>query len=116
MEASVDLVEEMSRYDPLLLAVEDLHWADDLSLAVLTALVRRAAVSRFGVIGSLRLSPRPAALDRLLEVVRDGGGRHVRLDSLDEVDVYALASSLTGAAAGEGCGSGCGRRLGIRCS
>jgi hypothetical protein len=61
-----------------------LYWADDLSLAVLMALVRRAAVSRYGVIGSLRLSPRPAALDGLLEVVRDGGGRHARLDSLDE--------------------------------
>jgi class 3 adenylate cyclase/DNA-binding CsgD family transcriptional regulator len=102
VEASVDLVEDMSRHDPLLVAVEDLQWADDLSLAVLMALVRRAAVSRYGVIGSLRLSPRPATLDRLVEVVRDGGGRHVRLDSLDEVDVYALASSLTGAAAGEG--------------
>jgi class 3 adenylate cyclase len=57
VEASVDLVEDMSRHDPLLVAVEDLHWADDLSLAVLMALVRRAAVSRYGVIGSLRCRP-----------------------------------------------------------
>ena len=102
VEASVDLVEEMARHDPVLVAVEDLHWADDLSLAVLIALVRRAGVSRYSVIGSLRPSPRPTALDRLLEVVRGGAGRHVRLGSLDEVDVNALASALTGAAPGEG--------------
>ena len=97
-EACVELVEAMTSARPLLLAAEDLHWADDLSLGVLTAIVRRAGVSRFGVVGTLRPSPRPPALDRLLEVIRDGCGRHVRLDALDEVDVQALASALTGAA------------------
>ncbi len=100
VEASVDLVEEMARHDPLLVVAEDLQWADDLSIAVLIALVRRAGVSRYSVIGSLRPSPRPTALDRLLEVVRGGAGHHVRLGSLDEVDVNALASALTGAAPG----------------
>jgi DNA-binding CsgD family transcriptional regulator len=97
-EACVELVEAMTSAQPLLLAAEDLHWADHLSLAVVTALVRRAGVSRFSVVGTLRPSPRPPALDRLLEVVRDGCGRHVRLEALDEVDVQALASALTGAA------------------
>ena len=98
IEASVDLVEATARTQPVLIVAEDLHWADDLSLGVLTAIARRVPVSRFSVIGSLRPSPRPVPLDRLLEVVRDGPGRHVRLGALDDVDVYALASSLTGAA------------------
>jgi hypothetical protein len=101
VEASVDLIEEMARTQPVLVAADDLHWADDLSLGVLAAIVRRVKVSRFSVIGSLRPSPRPAALDRLIERVRDGLGAHVRLDSLDEVNVHALASALTGAAPGE---------------
>ena len=101
VESSVDLVEEMARDAPVLLTVEDLHWADDLSLTVLAALTRRATVSRFGVIGSMRLSPRPPALDRLVERVREGLGAHVRLGSLDEVDVVAMASAITGGAPGE---------------
>jgi class 3 adenylate cyclase len=102
VEASVDLLEAMTRTQPVLVIAEDLHWADDLSLGVLTAIVRRVAVSRFSLVGSLRPWPRPPALDRLLELVRDGPGRHLRLDPFDEVDVHALSSSLTGAAPGEG--------------
>jgi class 3 adenylate cyclase/DNA-binding CsgD family transcriptional regulator/tetratricopeptide (TPR) repeat protein len=102
VEASIDLLEEMTRTRPFLIAAEDLHWADDLSLGVLTAIVRRVSVSRFSVVGSLRPWPRPPALDRLLERVRAGPGRHLRLDSLDEVDVHALTSSVTGAAPGQG--------------
>ena len=101
VESSVDLVEEMASTTPVLVAAEDLHWADDLSLMVLAALVRRAAVSRFGVIGSMRLSPRHAALDRLVERVRDGIGVHVRLGPLAEVDVVEMANAITGSVSGE---------------
>ena len=100
VEACVDLVESISAATSVLVVAEDLHWADDLSLMTLMALVRRAGVSRFTVIGTLRPSPRPVILDRLLELVRGGAGRHVRVDSLDEIDVQALASSITGAAPG----------------
>ena len=101
IEASVDLVEELARDRPVLVAVEDLHWSDDLSIGVIAALARRAGVSRFSVIGSMRPSPRPPALDRLVERVRDGTGTCLHLGSLDDVDVNALASAVTGAAAGE---------------
>ncbi|MGD9703897.1 MAG: AAA family ATPase [Acidimicrobiia bacterium] len=100
VEACVDIVEVMARTKPVVVVAEDLHWADDLSLAALVALGRRAGVSGFAVIGTLRPSPRPVILDRLLELVRGGLGRHLRLDSLDELDVQALASSITGAAPG----------------
>ena len=108
VESSVDLVEEMARTAPVLVAAEDLHWADDLSLMVLAALVRRAAVSRFGVIGSMRLSPRRTALDRLVERVRDGIGVHVRLGPLAEVDVVAMANAITGSVSGERLRESCG--------
>ena len=101
VESSVEVVEEMARTAPVLVAAEDLHWADDLSIMVLAALVRRAAVSRFGVIGSMRLSPRRTALDRLVERVRDGMGVHVRLGPLAEVDVIAMANAIIGSVSGE---------------
>ena len=80
IEASVDLIEEMTQSRPVLVVADDLQWADDLSLGVLAAIARRVQVSRFGVIGSLRPSPRPAALDRLIERVHNGLGTHVRLE------------------------------------
>ena len=101
IEASVDLVEELARSQPLLLATEDLHWADDLSIKVLTAIAARAAVSRFGVLASFRPTPRSPTLDRFVERVREAAATRLRIGSLGEIDVQALASALTGAAPGE---------------
>jgi class 3 adenylate cyclase/DNA-binding CsgD family transcriptional regulator len=101
IEASVDLFEEMTRSRPVLLVAEDLQWADDLSIAALVAIVRRVPVSGFSVVGSLRPTPRPVALDRLIERAHGGLVTHLRLGALEEVDVHALASALTGAAPGQ---------------
>lgn len=98
VDACLDLLEGMTRSQPVIIAMEDLHWADELSIAILTAVTRRVSTSRCSVIGALRPSPRPPALDRMIELVRDGRGRHIRVDSLDEVDVVTLASALIGAA------------------
>ncbi len=100
VEASVEAVETISHGGAALLVVEDAHWADDLSLSVLRALARRAPASQFSVVISMRPSPRSPVLDRLIEFVVDGHGLHVRVDALDEVDLNALASALTGAAPG----------------
>jgi len=98
VDATIELLDTIVEAEPVLLVAEDLHWSDDLSLAVLTALARRSAASRFSVVGTMRPTPRPPALDRLVEIVRSGNGHHIRLDALDEVDVHALASALIGAA------------------
>jgi class 3 adenylate cyclase/DNA-binding CsgD family transcriptional regulator/tetratricopeptide (TPR) repeat protein len=100
MEASIDVVGAVSRNRPVLLVAEDLHWADDLSLMVLGGLVRGAATSSVAVLATTRPTPRAALLDRLLERVTSDGGRRLALSSLDDVDVHALATVLTGAAPG----------------
>ena len=99
-EISVDLIEELARSKPVLLVAEDLHWADDLSIRVLTAIAARSAVSRFGVLASFRPTPRPPTLDRLIERIRQTGV-HLRIGALDALDVQALASSIAGAPPGE---------------
>ena len=99
-EISVDLIEELARSKPVLLVAEDLHWADDLSIRVLTAIAARSAVSRFGVLASFRPAPRPPMLDRLIERIRQTGV-HLRIRALDPLDVQALASSIAGAPPGE---------------
>ncbi len=102
MEASVDAVESLTRESAALVIIEDAHWSDDLSLTVLRSLVRRAAVSRFSVIVSMRPTPRSPLLDRLIDLAVDSGGRNLRLDALDDIDVHALSSAITGAAPGQG--------------
>lgn len=99
IEATVDLIEPEAGAGPVLIAVEDLHWADDLSLRVVAALARRAGPSPISVIASCRPVPRPPLLDRIVEHVTAQDGRHLRLASLDEIDVLALTSAQTGAAA-----------------
>jgi class 3 adenylate cyclase/DNA-binding CsgD family transcriptional regulator len=101
IEASIDLLEELARSRPLLLVAEDLHCADDLSVKVLTAIATRAAVSRFGVLASLRPLPRSQLLDRFVDRVREGAGTRFRIDSLAEIEVQALASSICGGAPGD---------------
>jgi class 3 adenylate cyclase/DNA-binding CsgD family transcriptional regulator/tetratricopeptide (TPR) repeat protein len=100
IEATVDVVEAMARSRPVLVVAEDLHWADELSLATLAAIVCRAGVASFAVVATHRPVPRPAALDRLLERIAATGGVHRRLGGLDEIDVHALATAVTAAAPG----------------
>jgi class 3 adenylate cyclase/DNA-binding CsgD family transcriptional regulator len=100
IEASVDALESLTRSDAALLIVEDVHWADDLSVAVLRSLIQRARSARFGVAVSLRPTPRSALLDRMIDSLVDSGGRHLRLRALEEVDLQALSAAITGAAPG----------------
>jgi class 3 adenylate cyclase/DNA-binding CsgD family transcriptional regulator/tetratricopeptide (TPR) repeat protein len=101
VEASVDAVESFARSAPALLIVEDVHWADDLSLAVLRSLITRSSTARFGVVVSLRPAPRSALLDRMLDSLVDWYGRHLRLGALGEIDLHALSAAITGAAPGQ---------------
>lgn len=100
VESSVDAVESLATSDAALLIVEDAHWADDLSVAVLRSLIPRSQSARFGVVVSLRPAPRSAVLDRMIDALVDSKGRHLRVGALDEVDLHALSASITGAAPG----------------
>jgi class 3 adenylate cyclase len=101
-EACADSLEVLTRTVPVLVVAEDLHWADDLSLGILRSVVKRSASSALAVLAACRPVPRPAHLDRVLETVRDVGGRLVTLRPLDDVDVQALSAALVGAAAAPG--------------
>ncbi len=101
VEASVDALEALTKSGAALLVVEDAHWADDLSLSVVRSLARRSCSARFGVLVSLRPAPRSPLMDRMIDSVIDSGGCHLTLPALDEVDLYALSASITGAAPGQ---------------
>ncbi len=60
-------LEELSSDQPLLLLLEDLHWADESSLALLSALARRRAPARLLVVATY--SPRSASADHPLKAI-----------------------------------------------
>jgi DNA-binding CsgD family transcriptional regulator/tetratricopeptide (TPR) repeat protein len=100
VEATVDAVESIGRQAPAMVVFDDAQWADPLSVAVLRSLVRRTATASIGLVVALRLSPRTAELDRMIDDVVDRGGDHIRLGPLDDADVQALSMIVTGAAPG----------------
>jgi class 3 adenylate cyclase/DNA-binding CsgD family transcriptional regulator/tetratricopeptide (TPR) repeat protein len=100
VEASVDAVDALAGDEPVLVVADDAQWADDLSLGVLRALVRRMTTGRVAAVVAMRPTPRPTELDRLVDLVVDGRGRRLRVDALDPLDTQALAAAITGAAPG----------------
>jgi predicted ATPase len=100
VEATVDAVESIGRKAPAMVVFDDAQWADPLSVAVLRSLVGRTATASIGLLIALRLSPRSAELDRMIDDVVDCSGDHIRLGPLEEVDVQSLSMILTGAAPG----------------
>ena len=101
VESSVDLVEEMAKDAPVLSRLRICTGRTISSLTVLVgadAAHHRVSIWRDRVDAAVTCPP---ALDRLVERVRDAGA-HVRLGALDEVDVVAMASAITGGAPGGG--------------
>lgn len=100
VEAFVDAVEDVAAATAVLLVVEDLQWADELSLRSLAALVRRIEPLPIGLVATMRPTPRPPSLHHVLEVCDRVGCETLRLDGLDTAAVAGLVASLTGAAPG----------------
>jgi predicted ATPase/DNA-binding SARP family transcriptional activator len=107
-EAQDRLFEAVSRFlahlagqAPLLLILEDLHWATDSTLQLLHYLARAVLAQPLLVAGTLRIEAVPpahplATLGRRLE--RDGLARRMHLCRLTAADVASLINQLSGAA------------------
>lgn len=100
VEAMVAVVEGLCAARPVVLAMDDLHWADGSTLRVLDRLVRAATQLPLLVCGSFRPVPRPPELARLLRAHAVRGGATIELRPLQAVDIANLLSSLLGVAPG----------------
>ena len=98
-DALARAVRERAADVPLLLVVEDLHWADTRTLRALTHLVTTlGAGDRVGLVATRRARPQPAgALADLGVALARHGARTVELAGLAGDDALALVSSVTGA-------------------
>jgi DNA-binding CsgD family transcriptional regulator/tetratricopeptide (TPR) repeat protein len=102
IEMLLTLADELCAAAPTVLAVDDLQWADEASLAVWHELATSISQLRLLLIGTSRPAPhRPEVQQARTAVVR-GGGPVLRLGPLAEPDVTALVTAMVGAVPGEG--------------
>jgi tetratricopeptide (TPR) repeat protein len=85
--------EELSRRGPILLALEDLQWADDCTLDVLELLIQRDEPAPLLILISLREGPSPAR-NLLTRLASTGRAGELSLDGLTGPDAAALISDV----------------------
>src|SRR5438874_2017053 len=84
---------------PLLLLLDDLHWADTASLDLLCYVAQHQAVSRLCILGAYRsdeLASRPALERSILNLTRNRQLMTLVLQPLNEADVAELITHLLG--------------------
>jgi DNA-binding SARP family transcriptional activator len=92
------LLEDAAARWPVLLVLDDVHWADTDSLALLRHLARSASRTRLlAVLCARQTELEPAATHMLAELRREGPLVHVGLTGLDDDAVAALLTRRTGA-------------------
>lgn len=90
----VDLIERLAARAPLVLALDDLQWADAETLGVLRRLCRDIRHLPVLVAATVRPSPRSDELRALVEKVAEAGAVHIRLQPLDAGAVELLTARL----------------------
>lgn len=82
---------------PTMIALEDLHWSDDLTLEILEALARRVPETRLLLIGTYRsdeLVPRAPMRAWRARLVSQRQAEEIRVGRLSATDTAALATQL----------------------
>lgn len=100
VDAVVDFIEHLSSAGPVVLALEDLQWADPSTLRALNGLAREARRMRLVVVCTLRPMPHSADLQALLETLAGRGTLRLALDGLDPSAMRQLAGELVGGSPG----------------
>ena len=98
-DAVGQMLGRLSESGPLVLVVEDLHWADDATVGMLRALARLAARTKLVVIGTYRetdLDRRHPFANALPLLQREVEVTRIALDGLGATDVHSLLERLSG--------------------
>jgi DNA-binding SARP family transcriptional activator len=90
-DAAAEVLTDMARAQPVVLVLDDLHWADKPTLLMLRQLVRAADESPIMIVAGFRDTERPDALtDLLVQLRREGYFETIELRGLDEADTSEL--------------------------
>jgi predicted ATPase len=95
-DAFVDHVERLAAEGPVLVAVDDAHWADRATLATLWALARRHADLGLLLVIAFRPTPRPDELARVIDGSSELDPIHLRLGPITDDALAALAADVVG--------------------
>jgi class 3 adenylate cyclase len=93
--ACIGFLETVSQVRPSVVVFEDVHWADDATLALLSQLVDTPAAAPLLVVATTR----PELFDRGGPMLDRIGRRVIELSPLSDDDIATLAASLLGGAA-----------------
>jgi DNA-binding SARP family transcriptional activator/tetratricopeptide (TPR) repeat protein len=90
-DAVSEVLNDIARRQPVVLVLDDLHWADKPTLLMLRQMVRAAGESPLLIVATIRDTERPAALvDMLVQLRREHYFDRIELSGLDEADATAL--------------------------
>jgi len=92
----VDLVETECSPAPLLLVLEDVHWADTSTLLAVRSMARELVHLPLLLAISMRPSPRSGELKQLLDDLLEVGARLISLDPLSSPEIDALVRAELG--------------------
>jgi predicted ATPase len=101
-DAVVSLLERLATESPVVVAVEDLHWADPATLRAVRAIAAALPALPVVLIVTLRPFPERPELVRLIDELVSNGAAHLQLPALDDPAVTALATAVAGAPPGKG--------------
>ena len=94
----LDVLEAATAERPLLVTVDDLHWADAATVGLLGRVARRAPQLPLVLVIALRPFPRIVEVVELVDRLRRDGAVRLPLDPLDETAVLSLAELVLGSA------------------
>src|SRR5262245_49257633 len=97
-ESVLHLIERLAAAQPLVLGLEDLHWADDMSLRLLAFVIRRIRAAAVLMVATVREDePGSGEVLRIVseELGREPHVRVLRLSPLSRADTVALVRTLT---------------------
>ena len=90
-DAVSEVLNDIARHQPVVLVLDDLHWADKPTLLMLRQMVRAAGESPLLIVATIRDTERPTALvDMLVQLRREHYFDRIELTGLDEEDATAL--------------------------
>ena len=90
-DAVSEVLNDIARHQPVVLVLDDLHWADKPTLLMLRQMVRAAGESPLLIVATIRDTERPTALvDMLVQLRREHFFDRIELTGLDEEDATAL--------------------------
>ena len=96
----VDLVESECSPAPLLLVLEDVHWADTSTLLAVRSMARELVHVPILLMVSMRPSPRSSELKQLLDDVLEVGAQAIPLEPMTSPEIDALVRAELGVGPG----------------